>query len=480
MRIENADILETPMKQNILIVDDDGDVLTALKILLKSEGFNTLTLESPEQALAALRRQDFDLILLDLNYSLDTTSGDEGLKLIRSIRQLDELLPIVVMTGWGTIDVAVNSMKNGANDFIQKPWENERLLAIINNQIKWATSQKHSQKLSEQNQLLRAEVNPSKAVIAESPAIKRVLNTLKKVAKSDVSVLLTGENGTGKSLFATYLHDLSTRKSAAQISVNMGSITETLFESEMFGHVKGAFTDAKSSRIGRFELADEGSLFLDEIANTPYSQQGKLLRVLENSQFEKVGSSKTQTVNIRLITATNSDLNLAVSEGRFRKDLYYRINTIEIEIPPLRQRIDDIIPLANSFLAHFAKKYSQPRLSIEPAAEQTLKTYSWPGNVRELSHVMERAQILCQSASIQPHDLGLDALLSNKQKTRTTVSEIKREAEQDLRHLKEIEAEAINKRLTYFDGNAEKAAKSLGLSRSTFYRQLKIQKTSSL
>lgn len=454
------------MKQNILIVDDDTGILSALKMLLKSEGFLTVTSESPEQALAALARQDFSLILMDLNYAQDTTSGDEGLRLISSIRQLDELIPIVVMTGWGTIEVAVNTMQSGANDFIQKPWKNERLLAIINNQVKWSKSQKESQKLSQQNQLLREQVAGNSEIIAESSEIKRVLDVLNQVAKSDVNVLLTGENGTGKSMFARYIHEQSVRFQSAQISVNMGAVTETLFESEMFGHVKGAFTDAKSTRIGRFELADEGTLFLDEIANTPYSQQGKLLRVLEDSQFEKVGSSKTQTVDIRLITATNADLNSAVADGTFRKDLLYRVNTIEIEIPPLRQRVDDILPLAKAFLKKVAKKYSRPELNIDKAAVEALKHYSWPGNVRELSHVMERAQILCQSDSIQLTDLGLVQTIENDAIT------LEPNPLNDLRTLEEIEVEVIDKRMTYFDGNALKTADSLGLSRSAFYRRL--------
>lgn len=459
------------MTHNILVADDDEGILSALKMLLKSEGLSVVTAESPEQALAALRSQDFNLILMDLNFSLDTTSGDEGLRLITAVRQLDELVPIVVMTGWGTIEVAVNTMKNGANDFIQKPWENDRLLAIIKNQIQLANAQKQSQKLSQQNQLLREEVSPTNDIITESDAIQRVLNTIRQVAKSDANVLLTGENGTGKSMFARYLHNLSPRKNSALISVNMGAVTESLFESEMFGHVKGAFTDAKLSRIGRFELADEGSLFLDEIANTPYSQQGKLLRVLEESQFEKVGSSKTQTVNFRLITATNSDLNLAVSEGRFRKDLLYRINTVEIEIPALRHRIEDIIPLANAFLINAAKKYSQPTLAISRAAESALKSYLWPGNVRELSHVMERAQILCQTSCIQVCDLGLNVPTTPEQEKIAMKAEAN-----DLRSIDEIETEIIDKRLTYFGGDALKASKSLGLSRSAFYRRLEKSK----
>jgi len=466
------------MSLSILIADDDQGIRSALVLLLKSEGFFPQTVDSPEQALIELRRQDFSLILMDLNYSKDTTSGDEGLKLINDIRKLDELIPIVVMTGWGTIEVAVSTIKHGANDFIQKPWENDRLLAIINNQTRFADIQKQSQKLNQINQILKDEASPNTDLITQSSAMQKVLETITQVSKSDVSILFTGENGTGKSLFARYLHNISIRRSSELVSVNMGAVTESLFESEMFGHVKGAFTDAKSTRIGRFELADEGTLFLDEIANTLYSQQGKLLRVLEESQFEKVGSSKTQTVNVRLITATNTNLDLAVSEGRFRQDLLYRLNTIEIEIPPLRQRIADIIPLANSFLAKAAKKYSQTSLTITDDAQAALKNYSWPGNVRELSNVMERAHILSQNNSIQISDLGLiksitkpqtnDIKVENKTDNNTNSENY---LHNDLRPINEIEADVIDTRLNYFDGNAEKTAKSLGLSRSAFYRK---------
>lgn len=456
------------MKQKILIVDDDEDILSALSMLLKSEGLSAETASSPACALQMLRDREFDLVLMDLNYSNDTTSGEEGLVLINTIRQTDDLTPIVVMTGWGTIEVAVSTMKSGANDFVQKPWENDRLLAIVHNQIKLAKMQKRTQKLTEQNYLLLEEIHQDSNMVIESQTMRQVFGMLNQVAKSDVSVLLTGENGTGKSMFARHLHELSNRKGCAQVSVNMGAVTESLFESEMFGHIKGAFTDAKSTRIGRFELADEGTLFLDEIANTPYSQQAKLLRVLEDNQFEKVGSSKTQTVNIRLITATNSDLQSAVEHGTFRKDLLYRINTIEIEIPPLRKRQEDIIPLARMFLKSAAQKYSKSVLNISKEAEKALTTYLWPGNVRELSHVMERAQILCQSSTIQKVDLGLSYPPSD---TLQLPSE-NTQSDTDLRSFEQIEAEAILGRLTHFDGDAAKAADSFGWSRSTFYRKL--------
>jgi DNA-binding NtrC family response regulator len=456
------------MKKTILVVDDDEDILSALTMLLRAEGFAPIAACSPEQALAALSHDDIHCILMDLNYSADTTSGDEGLTLISAIRAMDELVPIVVMTGWGTIDVAVSTIKKGANDFIQKPWENDRLLTIINNQTKLADAEKQTQKLLQQNQLLREEANLCGAIVAKSALTMSVLNTIQHVATSDASVIFTGENGTGKSLFARYLHQLSARSHAELISVNMGAVTETLFESEMFGHVKGSFTDAKTTRIGRFELADEGTLFLDEIANTPYSQQGKLLRVLEEKQFEKVGSSKTQHTDFRLITATNCDLQAAVSEGKFRKDLLYRINTVEIEIPPLRKRVEDIIPLANAFLSKAAKKYGRPTLDIAPEAETALCAYAWPGNVRELSHVMERAQILCKGERIQLRDLGL----TNAGQTLVATPTQDQSATQDLRVMEEIEQDIILQRLAYFNGDAVKAADSLGFSRSAFYRRL--------
>ncbi|MEX0300222.1 MAG: sigma-54-dependent transcriptional regulator [Kordiimonas sp.] len=456
------------MKQNILIVDDDTGVLSALNMLLKSEGFIPVIAQSPEQAITAIQKQNISLVLMDLNYSQDTTSGEEGLQLVHSLRQIDEAVPIVVMTGWGTIEVAVDIMKNGANDFLQKPWENDRLLAILRNQTELACSQKVSERLSRQNQLLREESDLNNELIVESNVMQDIIGTLNQVANSDVSVLLTGENGTGKSLFARYIHDHSPRKNAAQVSVNMGAVTEALFESEMFGHVKGAFTDAKSNRIGRFELADEGTLFLDEIANTPYSQQAKLLRVLEDRQFEKVGSSKTQVVDIRLVTATNSDLNKAVEQGQFRKDLLYRLNTIQIEIPPLRKRSADIIPLAKAFLKKVAVKYSKPALEISSQAETALLNYPWPGNVRELGHVMERAQILCQSDMISLQDLGLNTQITKSQVAPEQTSTFTNTQ----KTLDEIEAIAIEARFNHFAGDAMKAANSLGLSRSAFYRKL--------
>ena len=400
------------MTQTILIIDDDNDVLSAIRLLLKSEGHTVVCAESPKDAMAILNRQLVDLVITDLNFSLDTTSGEEGLDLIQKIRRNHEVLPIVVMTGWGTIEVAVESMKNGANDFFQKPWENQRLLSIVENQLKYAHALQTSKTLSEKNDLLKKALDENCELVAESDSMKEVVSLVQRVAKSDASVLITGENGTGKSLLARYIHAHSNRQEEDIVSVNMGAVTETLFESEMFGHLKGAFTDAKNTRIGRFELANNSTLFLDEIANTPYSQQGKLLRVLEDSQFEKVGSSQTQTVDIRLVAATNADLDSMIEEGGFRKDLFFRINTFEIKIPALRDRKEDIIPLAKNFLKSISAKHNTKCPSLSEEAKSLLIDYDWPGNVRELSHVMERAQILCLKDEIKPKDLFIQHLTS--------------------------------------------------------------------
>lgn len=461
------------MKQNILLVDDDLDILSALKILLVPEGYNVNLCQTPESAVAAIKKTQFDLVLMDLNYSLDTTSGEEGLKLIESIRKLDEELPIVVMTGWATVEVAVSTMQNGANDFIQKPWDVDRLINIICNQIKLAQSEKNTQKLSQQNQLLQQHLDSEfdGDIISQSPVMQQTMAMIEQVAKSNASILLTGENGTGKSMFARYIHQKSTRHIASQISVNMGAVSESLFESEMFGHVKGAFTDAKATRIGRFELADGGSLFLDEIANTPYSQQGKLLRVLEEQQFEKVGDSKTQSVDVRLICATNANLNDAVATGIFRKDLLYRINTFTIEIPPLRARKEDITLLADAFLAKSAAKHGQQKL-LSDTAKKALAAYNWPGNIRELNHVMERAQILCHGDVICVADLGLPLDVNQDGFSKDGDMQIYANDPESLLSLADLELSIIDKRLAHFDGNVLKAAKSLGLSRSALYRRL--------
>ena len=461
----------------ILVVDDDVSIVATLRLLLKSEGYQVLTAQSPQEAEFLVKQQEVDLVLMDLNYSLDTTSGQEGLALISALKKLDELLPVVVMTGWASIDIAVQAMQRGAGDFVQKPWENERLLSILDNQLKLGRSLRSQDRLSSENQLLKSAVADEldQGLVAESPAMRQLLQTLEQVAASDINILLTGENGTGKSLMAQYIHRQSARFAKSIVSVNMGSITETLFESEMFGHVKGAFTDAKSQRIGRFELADGGSLFLDEIGNIPLSQQAKLLRVLEEQQFEKVGSSKTQRCDVRVISATNADLPAMVEDGRFRMDLLYRMNTLELRIPALRERPEDVAPLTRRFVAKFAAKYNRGGLNLTETALAALSAYHWPGNIRELSHMIERAVLLTSGGQITEQQLMLPGEALAQGAKAATAQAVTSSAESGCnpeQTLEDIEKQAIVQRLAHFDGNANKAAQSLGLGRSSFYRRL--------
>lgn len=462
------------MKDSILIADDDPDVISALRYLLHTEGYEITTAGSPAGVLNAIAKQDSIVILMDLNYTKDTTSGQEGLELIAKITELDTQPAIIAMTAWGSIETAVKAMQAGARDFIQKPWENERLISIVSNQIRLAKAERKTQKLYEENKLLRGELDhDSEAFYCQSAVMQQTMAQLEQVAASDATLLLTGENGTGKSFLVNRIHALSPRRDNPLIKVNMGSITETLFESEMFGHVKGAFTDARETRIGRFELAEGGTLFLDEIGNTPYSQQAKLLRVLEDHHFEKVGASQTQLADCRLICASNRDLDQAVTEDSFRKDLLYRINTVVIEVPPLRQRQEDILPLADYFLTAHGRKYHKPDLALSHEARQALLRYPWPGNVRELTHVLERAAILAQQI-IDPDVLGLgdkglgegtggnDAVIGNG-------------AAPDWQQLtlEQIERQVIQNRLDQYQGNGSQVAKTLGLTKSAFYRHLK-------
>jgi DNA-binding NtrC family response regulator len=452
------------MKDRILIADDDPDVLSALRYLFKTEGYLVDCARSPDEALAVLKKSEVDLLLMDLNYAQDTTSGKEGFALIHKARELNAQLPIVAMTAWGSIEIAVEAMQRGAADFIQKPWENARLLSIVRNQSQRYLAERRNRKLEAENQLLRKQLGvESPALIAASPRMAAFMEQVVQVAATDANVLLTGENGTGKSLIARRLHERSPRHGQAFISVNMGAITETLFESEMFGHVKGAFTDARDERIGRFELADQGTLFLDEIANTPLSQQARLLRVLEDHQFEKVGSSRTQHSDCRLICATNASLDDAMAAGRFRQDLLFRINTITLRVPSLRERVEDIPPLADFFLRTFAHKYGKSGVTFAPAAAARLLTYAWPGNVRELAHAVERALILSREHTIQPADLGLAMTDVNERPTEDAT-------------LDEIEQRVVSDRLQRYQGNGVAAAKSLGMSKSAFYRRLEKHK----
>lgn len=450
----------TNKKDTILIADDDSRIITALKLLLKAESYDVVAVSSPAELIQIVSRRDFSVALIDMNYQNDTTSGSEGLQLIEQIKKIDEQLPIVVMTGYSSVELAVETMKLGAADFIQKPWKNDRLLSILQAQIHIKHIEQKGRRLAQENALLKDTVSPSVDIVAHSTVMKGLLAKLGKLATSDMNVLITGENGTGKSMLADYIHQHSRRSENSLISVNMGAISESLFESEMFGHVKGAFTDAKEARIGRFELAEFGTLFLDEIANIPMSQQVKLLRVLEQHEFEKVGSSKTQHADVRIVSATNGDLNQLIAEGEFRQDLLYRLNTVEVEIPPLRERRDDIIPLANHFLVSFAEKYRLENKYFDSRAQRALIGYDWPGNVRELNHIIERAIFLSQSEAITLDDLGLS------QQADQYAFDI------DNATLEEIERHIIEERLQRFAKDVCNTSKSLGLSRSAYYRRL--------
>ena len=441
----------------ILIADDQADVLEALRFLVKGEGYQAEAVNSPPAAIDAVESRDFDAVLMDLNYTRDTTSGQEGLELLNRIQTLDGTLPVIVMTAWGSVELAVEAMRRGARDFIQKPWDNARLSAILKTQIELGRALRKGQRLEAENRALRAERFPQ--LIAGSAAMRPVLDVISRVGPSDANVLITGENGTGKGLVAQTLHSVSLRSSRPLVTVNTGGLAEGVFESELFGHVKGAFTDAKTDRVGRFEMADGGTLFLDEIANISQGLQAKLLRTLETGEFERVGSSKTRRVDVRVFSATNADLGSAVAEGRFRQDLLFRLNTIEIRLPSLRDRREDIPVLAAHFLRQHADHYRKPLTGFDEGAIKALLSHAWPGNVRELDHAVERAVLMAQGDSIRAGDLGLRS---------------GREGPPRLEEmsLEDVEALLIKKALARFSGNVSHAANALGLSRSALYRRL--------
>jgi DNA-binding NtrC family response regulator len=444
-------------RPRVLVADDQSDVLEALRLLLKSEGVEIETASSPAGILAAIDDRDLDVVLMDLNYARDTTSGREGLDLITQIRSLDGALPIVVMTAWGTVDVAVEAMRRGARDFVQKPWDNVRLLSILRTQIELSQALRRGRRLEAENLLLRTEGQP--ALIAASPAMQPVLQMIARVGPSDATVLVTGENGTGKGLVAHALHAVSSRASRPMVTINAGGVSEGVFESELFGHVKGAFTDARADRVGRFELAEGGTLFLDEIANVPSSQQAKLLRVLETGEYERLGSSRTRRANVRLISASNADLHAEVEAARFRQDLLFRINTIEIRVPPVRERREDIPALAAHFLEQNARRYRKRLTGFDAGAMQALLEHGWPGNVRELDHAVERAVLMAQGPLVKATDLAL-------RPERDGGARI-----EDM-SLEDVECFLVKKAMTRFDGNVSQAARALGLSRSALYRRL--------
>ena len=445
-----------PAPRRLLIADDQPDVIEALRLLLKSEGYLIDTAKSPNSVMKAVEQRDYALAIIDLNYTRDTTSGQEGLDLLARLQTADPTLPVVVMTAWASVEVAVEAMRRGAKDFITKPWDNPRLVSIVKNQVELASAVRAFQRLEQENQLLRGKGGPT--LIAQSAAMRPVLDVIARVGPSDANILLTGENGTGKGVVAQSLHAVSARVGKPFISVNMGGLPEGVFESELFGHVRGAFTDAKTDRAGRFELADGGTLFLDEIGNIPMSQQAKILRVLETGELERVGSSRTYRVNVRLISATNADLQAEVAAGRFRQDLLFRLNTIPLHLPPLRERREDIPMLAQHFLKSHVEHYRKQVTGFEDAAIEAMKDYAWPGNVRELDHAVERGVLMTQGKVVRSSDLGLNAGQAAPRL-------------EDM-SLEEVEAFLIRKTLARCDGNARKAAEQLGLSRSAFYRRL--------
>jgi len=441
----------------ILAADDQQHILEAIELLLKPKGYKVDVVRSPELAREVLASATYDAVLIDLNYTRDTTSGREGLDLLSEMVALDSTLPVIVMTAWGNVELAVEAMRRGARDFIQKPWENERLLAILRTQVELHRALQQAERLTAENRLLSAQGRQE--FIATAPSMLPVFETVTRIAPSDANVLITGEHGTGKEVLARTIHALSLRASRPMIAVNTGGLAEGVFESELFGHVKGAFTDARSDRIGRFELAEGGTIFLDEIGNVALRQQAKLLRVIESGEMERVGSSRSKKVDVRVLSATNVDLAAACQAGQFREDLLFRLNTVEIHLPPLRERREDIPVLSMHFLSHYASRYRRKVQGLDASALQSLLQYSWPGNIRELEHTLERAVLMCRTEQIQPADLGLG---------------VQRPQAQNLEELslESVETILIRKALQRFQGNVSQAAEALGLSRGALYRRM--------
>jgi DNA-binding NtrC family response regulator len=446
-------VIAVPRAPRLLIADDQPDVLEALRMLAKQHGFEVRTATSPAAVLALIEAEDFDVCLLDLNYARDTTSGTEGMDLLARLRDAAAFLPVVVITAWGSIEGAVEAMRRGARDYLQKPWDNGRLIATLTTQLELGRALRAAHRLDAETARTRRRELPE--VIAESRPMQEVMRLVEKVAPASASILITGEHGTGKEVIARALHAASPRRDAAFVAVNAGGLSDGVLESELFGHVRGAFTDARADRTGCFELADGGTLFLDEIANMPLGQQQRLLRVLQTGELVPVGSSRSRRVDVRIVAATNADIAAEAAAGRFREDLLYRLNTVEIRLPPLRDRKDDIPRLAAVFLARAAGARR-----ISPAAMQALLAHPWPGNVRELEHVIERALLLATGPELAPDDL----LLRGRAEGAAPRLE-------DLT-LEQVERYLIERALAGHGGNVSEAARALGLSRSALYRRL--------
>jgi DNA-binding NtrC family response regulator len=465
------------VRPRALVADDQRQVREALRLLLKAEGFEAVLASSPVEVIEAAATRELDVALIDLNYSRDTTSGQEGLNLLARLRELDATLPVVVMTAWASIDLAVAAMRQGARDFIEKPWENQRLLSVLRTQVELARALRRGDRLEAENRMLRdageggqgGSTRPGqrRLPIAESAEMRQVLELVERVGPSEANVLITGENGTGKGLVARALHAVSPRAGKPLVTVNTGGLSESVFESELFGHVRGAFTDAKEDRVGRFELADGGTVFLDEIANISLAQQARLLRVLETGEFERLGSSRTRSADVRLLSATNADLRQEVTAGRFRQDLLFRLNTVEIHVPPLRSRRADVMPLAEHFLVQHVGRYRKRIRAFAEDAVAALLAHHWPGNVRELDHAVERGVLMAAGERLRAADLGLhQGAGGGGGPERTGPAPIEELP------LEDVERLLIEKALARHGGSVTQAAHALGLSRSALYRRL--------
>ncbi|MET0328529.1 MAG: sigma-54 dependent transcriptional regulator [Luteimonas sp.] len=441
----------------ILVVDDQADVREALRLLLKTAGYGMVGAAAPDEALACLRGDDFAAVLVDMNYSRDTTSGQEGLALIEAIAAQWPGLPVVAMTAWSSVELAVAAMRMGAVDFVEKPWRNARVLSVLESRIALDRSRRDVQRLSAANALLAGE--GSDGFIVESPVMRRLVDDLARVADSAAALLLLGENGTGKTMIGQLVHQWSPRHAAALVKVNLGGLAPSLFEAELFGNVKGAYTDARQERAGRFELADGGTLFLDEIGNLPLEQQPKLLRAIEDGEFERLGSSRTRRVDVRIVAATNADLDADVMAGRFRQDLLYRINTFQFRVPPLRERREDIVALARYHLQTACRRYGRGEPRLATSAERALLTYAWPGNVRELAHAMERAALLAGGAQLVGDDLRLQPTASIER----TLADMT---------LEQAEVWLLRKALRDNPGHLQRSADQLGITRQSLYRRM--------
>jgi DNA-binding NtrC family response regulator len=448
-------------RESILIVDDNKSILSALEILLTPEFQEVTTLSDPSQIPTELRKKDYNLVILDMNFNAGINTGNEGIYWLSRIKETNPEISVVMITAYGDVELTVKALKNGATDFVLKPWDNAKLMATLKSALQLNLSKKEVKGLKEKEKSLKTEINrEQRAIIGSSPQLLKVLSLVHKVAKTDANVLVTGENGTGKELIAQEIHRLSNRSEEVLVSVDMGAITETLFESELFGHVKGAFTDARENRPGKFEVADKGSLFLDEIGNLSFHLQAKLLAAIQNRQISRIGSNQTIPIDIRLICATNKNLENMVHDGLFREDLLYRINTIQIEVPPLRERGHDIIILAEFFLKKYSSKYNKPELKINQQAQDKLLKYAWPGNIRELQHTIEKAVILSENNILKPDDFFMRSAAQSK-------------SIQEEMTLEEMERRMINQAIEKNGGNLSAAADQLGITRQTLYNKMK-------